>query len=222
MLRRPRWAASATAWARLSAPSFRNSEPVWNFTVRSLMPSACAICLAGQPLGDQPQHLALAGGERGRPRAATRTAATSRAATARLQRRPAGRDGPDRPRDLGGGGALQQVALRARPDRAQHALVGVVGGEDQDPRRGLASSRRGIASTPLMPGSSRSSSTHVRLQPPDQRQRVLGRAGRADDLEVGLVLERGDQPLAHDRVVVDHQRRGSSRSGSVGAAAPAP
>src|SRR5262249_28935320 len=33
----------------------------------------------------------------------------------------------------------------------------------------------------------------------DQRQPLLGRPGRAADREVGLVLERGDPPLPHDR-----------------------
>ena len=39
----------------------------------------------------------------------------------------------------------------------------------------------------------------------DEGQRLLGRAGPADHLEVWLVVERGDEALTDDRVVVHHQ-----------------
>src|SRR5262249_13756806 len=89
--------------------------------------------LARQAPRDQPQDLALPlrqvvwGARRPNRRDELRR-------DAGLQRRAAARDLADRPGDVRDRGTLQEVALRAGPDRAEDALVAVVGGEDQHPR----------------------------------------------------------------------------------------
>ena len=126
----PRWAAMATAWARLSAPSFRITEAVWNLTVRSVMLSSPAICFPGNPCAIR-----------------RRTSRSRMLSGPAPRRRPdrsgefgcdSGRQGcsascdrPDGVGDLGDRRAFEQVSLCARPDRRHHPLVSVVRREDE-------------------------------------------------------------------------------------------
>ena len=79
--------------------------------------------LVRQPVHDEPEHLALTGGELDRRRAG-RVRSASRAAAARgVERRLTARGGLDRGVDLVGLGVLQQVADRAGIERLHDALA---------------------------------------------------------------------------------------------------
>ena len=53
-----------TASVRLEAPSLPHREATWNLAVFSLMPRAAGDAFVGQALGDELEHLQLAGGQR--------------------------------------------------------------------------------------------------------------------------------------------------------------
>jgi hypothetical protein len=134
-------------------------------------------------------------------------------------------DGADGARDLLGRGALEQVPAGAGPDGAQHALVRIVGGEDQNARLGGHGGEAGQGLDAVHSRELQVEQHHVGPQALGERQGLLARPDRADDAEVRLVLQDSHQALADDGMVVDDQDtdhagpRSSGRSGGSGTVA---
>src|SRR5262245_55559429 len=101
--------------------------------------------------------------------------------------------------------ALEQVALRAGLYRAEDALVGVEGCEDNHlrlwVRRADGSQRRHTIQLGQL--QVEQDDIWTQRRGPFDRLRTAGRL--ADDLEVGLSLQHRAQALADDRVVVGYQ-----------------
>ena len=118
--------------------------------------------------------------------------------------------GPDGRGDLVGVGVLEQVPGGAGLERGVHALLlgergqrhhldVVVAGAD------LAGRLDAVDRRHLEVHDDDVGSPALGVQPGEQVQRLRPAVGVADDLEVGLALEEGQQPAANDRVIVDDQ-----------------
>ena len=119
----PRSAASATACARLSAPSLLKMAVTWNLTVRSEIESVSRDLAVGLTGGDQAQHAALASAQQTGAAARLGHALHELRGDPRAEVRLAGVNLPNRLRDLRRRRSLQQVAPRPAPDRPKHVVV---------------------------------------------------------------------------------------------------
>ena len=209
----PCWSAIVTASVRLPAPSLPKIELTWNLTVRSLMTSWAAISLFCKPRAINCKTSCSRGES-----ASTGLAVLALADVAqqlghdnRLQERPARVDDANRLEQFFARRALEQIALRARLHRAENPLVGVERRED-DHADADASRARSVlsASTPSISGISRSSSSTSgrSCSACATTSTTIGR--RADDLEIGLRAEDGDQAIEHDRMIVGDQNTNAS------------
>ena len=130
----------------------------------------------------------------------------------RRQHRLAAGRGPDRPDQLVARRVLEQVAGRAGLERRHDVAVGVVGRQDEHPRRhAVARARARIAAAPPMPGIRRSIRMTSGSERADERERLGAVAGLADDLEVRVAREHA---RAGRRGRPGGRRRSAAGSGS--------
>ena len=112
--------------------------------------------------------------------------------------------------DLVGVGVLEQVAGRTGFERRLHALLLGERGQRHDLHVVVASPDLtgrldAVEGLHLKVHQDHVGSPPLGVQPGEQVERMRSSVGIADDLEVGLAVEEGQQPAAHDRVIVDHQ-----------------
>ena len=112
--------------------------------------------------------------------------------------------------DLVGVGVLEQVAGRTGLDRRLHALLLGERGQRHDLHVVVASPDLtgrldAVEGLHLKVHQDHVGSPPLGVQPGEQVERMRSPVGIADDLEVGFAVEEGQQPAAHDRVIVDHQ-----------------
>ena len=117
----------------------------------------------------------------------------------------AGRGGPHRVVDLLGPRALEQVAGGAGPDGRQDRVVVLVHGQHDDLDVRVPPGDEAGGLDPVEVGHLDVHDDDVRLGLGDQVQRLAAVARRADHLDAVQRAEQGDQPVAHDLVVVDDQ-----------------
>ena len=121
--------ATRTASVRLVTPSFSNRWPRWVLTVRSLIAERDGDLLVAVAVGHQPQRRQLA-----RRQLHLGDALGQLGGGGRRQVGLAGQHVVDARDERGGGDVLEDVGLGARLQRAGDVLVGVVGGQHDDPR----------------------------------------------------------------------------------------
>ncbi len=156
------------------------------------------------PRGDQAQHLALAPAQDGAPARAAHPVQHFRR-DPRLQVRAPAVDGADRAGDLLRRRAFEQIPFGPGPQRAEDALVGVVGGEDDDAAGGARLGQAGDRGHPILIAEFQVEQHDVGVEAPDQRHRLVGRSGRPHHRKVRLVLQDRHEPLPDDRVIVDDE-----------------
>ncbi len=98
--------------------------------------------------------------------------------------------------------ALKQIALRARLHRAEDTLVGVERREDDHPHVDALRVQRFERLDAIHFRHFQIEQQHVRGDLPELRDDFAPIRRRADDLEIGLRAQNGDQTVAHDRVIV--------------------
>ena len=101
---------------------------------------------------------------------------------------------------------LEQVAAGAGDDRREHGLLVGIAGQHHD--AGVGQLRADLAAG-LDARAVRQPDVHdddVGLEPAGRLDRLGDRARLGDDLEPVAAVEQGDQALADDLVVVDHQQ----------------
>ena len=181
----------------------------WRSTVRGLIVSTWAICsfVCASAISLTISSSRGVSGSRRRPPRARSSRSRDQARDRRgVEERLAAHRGAARLDQVAVGAGLEHVARRARLERLEEVLLGVVHREHQDahapaaaaraPRAACSPVRRGIAT------SRTARSTSSRSAGLDRLGAV---AGLGDDGEVGLGVEHHAQAAAHHRVVVGEQ-----------------
>ena len=114
-------------------------------------------------------------------------------------------DGPERRQDVGANHRLEQVPPGAGLHQAQHAVLAVVAGEDQDFEVGVPAQQLPGELEPVHARHDGLGDDDVRVVLGDERKSLEAVAGLGDDLDVGLRVEQRPDPLPLDRVIVDEQ-----------------
>ena len=130
----------------------------------------------------------------------------------RIEQRLAAPDRLQRAHELGGPRLLENVAARSGNDGGEYVgFVGRTCQEDDLSGRELVPHQ----SAGLDPRCVRQADIHqdeIREEPPRLRDSLRARAGLGDHLELAVAIEEGDEPPAHDLVVIDDEKA----EGSVG------
>ena len=198
----------------------RSTALTWASTVFGEIESSQRDLLVEVAAGDQPQDLALAGGELVELGVGLGLGDLPGEGVEHETREARREDGVavahpgDRLGELGAGDRLGHVAAGAGADDRDHVLGRVGDRQGQEALRGFDSAVRRITSTPPPPGMWTSSRTTSGRSAGDHPHGLLDRAGVAADLDQALEL--GADAAAEDRVVVDDHdaRRGGAHLGS--------
>ena len=127
-------------------------------------------------------------------------------------------DDADGVEDFLPGSAFEEVAFGAGPDGAEDAIVGVEDGEDDDAYVAVVVAKRFQDSQPVHFRHLEVEKEDVGGEGGDVVEGFVAVAGLADDFEVILRVEDGDEAVAYDGVVVgdedaDRFRHRANRSG---------
>jgi hypothetical protein len=115
----------------------------------------------------------------------------------RCHDRVAAGDGPHAGQQLSRRGVLEEEAAGAGPEGRVDVLVEVEGGQDEDVGRGPGGDDPAGGFDAVHVRHPHVHQDHVGLERPSRRQRSDAVAGFTDDLDVGLALEHGPEPDAH-------------------------